>query len=140
MRRPSPQQIERARRMLQHERGRGEARAGDDAAAAGRVLDTIHAQLDPLIGSTGVHALLVRSAQVANRAFSLAVEVGDSTSCRESLLRLEPAMAGDAAAHVFATFFALLTTLIGERLTTEVMRNWPVQEDPVQEDPKETTP
>ncbi|MEO7094810.1 MAG: hypothetical protein ABI175_16245, partial [Polyangiales bacterium] len=88
-----------------------------------------------LIGSTGVHALLVRSAQVANRVFSLAVDVRDSSSCRESLLRVEPAMAGDAAAHVFATFFALLATLIGERLTTEVLRSWTLEEDP-----KETTP
>jgi hypothetical protein len=39
-------------------------------------------------------------------------------------------VAGDSAAALFGTFFTLMTTFIGERLTTQVLRSaWPTIEE-----------
>ena len=130
MNRPSPAQIERARRWLAHEGASDSADAC--ATAAGRVYDQLQAHLAPLVGSAGVHALLVRSVNLQRGEFSF-LEVATlegSTKLRESLQAQDPSVAMEAAAALFGTFFALLTTFIGERLTTQALRRaWPSVEE-----------
>jgi len=129
MTRARPEHLDWARRVLAYEV------ASDPSAeiteAAGRVYDTLHAHLDPLLGAAGVQALLVRSARLAGRElFSLeAATIEGSAKLRECLRELEPSVASAAAAALFGNFFALITTFIGERLTTQLLRNaWPTIE------------
>jgi hypothetical protein len=116
--------------LLAHEGAAGSA--DEFAKAADRVYDKLDAHLAPLLGSAGVRALLVRSAQLTQSDFSfLAVAFPEnSTKLRECLQAQDPAVAGDSAAALFGTFFTLMTTFIGERLTTQVLRSaWPTIEE-----------
>jgi His Kinase A (phospho-acceptor) domain/PAS domain len=79
--------LEKARRLLAHERA---ASGADDsaAAAAGRVYDKLHAHLAPLVGAIGVQALFVRSAKLTQGEFGGLAEVSileGSTKLREHL-------------------------------------------------------
>ncbi len=131
---PSPAQIERARRLLAHEGAAGSARqhSAGESAAAGRVYDKLHAQLAPLVGAAGVHLLFMRSAKLAQGELAWLAEiptVEGPTKLRECLHAQEPALATESAAALFGTFFTLLTTFIGERLTNRVLRDaWPTIE------------
>ncbi len=128
MREPSSAQLELARRLLAHENAAGD---GSAAIAAGRVLDKLHAELDALLGAAGVQTLLVRSAQLTQARFPFldASSVEDSNSLRECLLAQGPTGNAEAGAALFGTFFRLITTFIGERLTTQSLRNaWPTIE------------
>ncbi len=106
--------------------GTADARA---TTAAGRVYDKLHAQLAPLVGDAGVQLLFMRSAKLAQGEFAWLAEVSileDSTKLRECLQAQDPAVETEAATALFGTFFALITTFIGERLTAEVLRRaWP---------------
>lgn len=105
--------------------------AGECAAAASRVYDTLHAHLDPLLGAAGVQALLVRSAKLTQREFSFLEGslLEGSTTLHQRLQAQEGAVAANAAAALFGSFFSLLTTFIGERLTTQILgRAWPTTE------------
>ncbi len=130
--------MERARRLLAHE---GAAGSVDERAttAAGRVYDKLHAHMAPLVGVAGVQLLFVRSAKLAKGEFASLAEVSGfegSTKLRERLQAQDPAVATESAAALFGIFFTLLTTFIGERLTTQVLRSaWPTIEETV---PKET--
>jgi hypothetical protein len=130
--------MERARRLLAHEGAAGSADGGA-TTAAGRVYDKLQAHLAPLVGAAGVQSLLVRSAKLA-QGFTGLAEVSTfegSTKVRERLEAQDSAVTTESAASLFATFFALLTTFIGERLTTQVLRSaWPTIEDTP---PTETT-
>ena len=136
--RPSLAQIETARRLLAHE---GAAAPADESAtpAAGRVYEKLVAHLAPLIGDAGVQLLLVRSAKLAQGEFAFLVKVSSeegSTKLREVLQAQDPAVATESAAALFGTFFALITTFIGERLTIQVLRRaWPMIEETA---PRET--
>lgn len=133
------QMMGRARQLLAHE-GAVPGSSAECAAAAGRVYDKLHAHLAPLLGSAGVRALLVRSAKLRQDQFpflELAV-VDSSTKLRECLRAQDTAVATEAAAALFGTFFALITTFIGERLTTQALRRaWPTIEEMA---PGTTTP
>ena len=122
--------MEVARRLLAHE---GVVGGADGyAGAAGRVYEKLHAHLAPLVGPAGVQALLVRSVKLRHTEFSfLEVAVLDSsTTLRECLQAQEPAVAIESAAALFGTFFALINTFIGERLTAQVLRSaWPTIEE-----------
>lgn len=126
MNRPSPAQMTWVRRLLAHE---GAASSADECAtAAGRVYDKLREHLDPLVGAAGVQALFARSAKLAQGEFACldVSSVANSTKLRECLQALDPTVALDSAAALFGTFFALVTTFIGERLTTQVLRSaWP---------------
>jgi len=131
--------MERARRLLAHEGAAGSA-DGSATTAAGRVHDKLQAHLAPLVGATGVQSLLVRSAKLAQGDFTSVAEVSlleGSTKLRERLHAHDSPVPLESAAALFATFFALLTTFIGERLTTQVLHSaWPmIEETP----PTETT-
>ena len=117
--------------MLAHE----SAASGDDrgTTAAGRVYDKLHAQLAPLVGDAGIQSLFVRSAKLAQGEFARFAEVSildGSTELRECLQARDPGVPIESAVELFGTFFALITTFIGERLTTQALRNaWPTIEE-----------
>ena len=131
--------MERARRLLAHE---GAAAGADGSAtAACRVYDKLQAHLCPLVGSAGVQALLVRSVKLTQADFSfLEVDVldeGSTTKLHECFQAQEPAVVTESAAALFGTFFALIATFIGERLTTQVLRGaWPTIEEMELTEPK----
>jgi len=119
----------RARALLTHE-GAG-ASAEACATAAGRVYEKIHARLVPLLGTAGVEALLARSARLTQDQFpGLADAPLDATKLQACLQYQAPAVAMESAITLFATFFSLLTTFIGDRLTTQVLRSaWPTLDE-----------
>lgn len=125
----SPAQRERARRLLDHEAGNRGAPAR--ASAAHGVYQKLHDHLAPLIGTDGIEALLVRSAKLTQAQFPFVeASAGRSASAlRECLQQQRPAVAAEAAAELFGTFFMLITTFIGERLTTQALHGaWPTLE------------
>ena len=127
---PSATQLARARGLLAHEGAGPDASAEVCAAAAGRLNDKVLAHLVPLLGG-GVQALLDRSVRLT-RDESLLAAGGplDSTKLRSCLQGRDPAVAMESAATLFATFFELLTTFVGERLATQVLRRaWPTIDD-----------
>ena len=97
--------------------------------------DDLTAILAPLISSAGVKALWGRAFDLAQREYPAGERRVDSDTsspdepfARMSLWleRLDPSEATDAAAAMFATFAELLTTLIGESLTTRYLEKaWP---------------
>jgi len=130
MNRPGPAHMERARRLLVYEREAGGAE--DFAAAAGQVYDKLHAHLAPLVGASGVEALIARSMKVTHSEFPfLEVPIREgSTKLRECLRAQEPAVAAELATALFATFFALIARFIGDRLTTQALSSaWPTIEE-----------
>jgi len=127
-----PAQMERARRLLAREGG-GHGGGDQRAKAAGRVYEKLHAHLAPLVGDAGVHLLFVRSAKLAQVEFACLADVSileSSTKLSECLQAQDPAVATESAVALFGSFFALITTFIGERLTTQVLRRaWPTIEE-----------
>ena len=124
MNRATPAHLERASELLAQEGAAGSA-DGRVGTAAGRVYDKLHAHLAPLVGDVGVEMLFVRSAKLAQGEFAWLAKVSDlegSTKLRECLHAHDPAVATESAAALFGNFFALITTFIGERLTTQVLR------------------
>ena len=120
--------METARRLLVHEGAAGGA--GDSAgAAAGRVYDKLHGHLAPLLGSIGVQSLFVRSAKLTPGAFGSLAQVSmleGSAKLREHLQAPGAVIDAESAVALFGTFLGLLTTFIGERLVTQVLRSaWP---------------
>jgi hypothetical protein len=138
--RPSPAQLDRAKRLLASEGFADSSEAC--AAAAGRVRDKFDAHLAPLLGRAGVQALFARSAKLAQIDLRPVAEVtagSDDAAVLGAYLRsLEPGVAIQTAAVVFGTFLDLVTTFIGERLTVQVLRSaWPaIEETPPQGDRK----
>lgn len=132
MSRPSAPQIEKARRLLAHEGASGDS-AEACATAAGRVYDKLNAQLVPLLGAPGVQALFMRSAKLVRDEVTALADVTaleNSTSLRACLQALESGVATQTAEALFGTFFVLITTFIGERLTTQALRGaWPTIEE-----------
>jgi hypothetical protein len=129
--RVSPAQAERVRLLLVYE-GAVAGDAGACAAAVGRVYDKTHSHLAPLLGSAGVRALLVRSVKLRQGQFPcLDVAVVDSSKTLvECLQSQDAAVTTEAAEALFGTLFALITTFIGERLTTQALRRaWPAIEE-----------
>lgn len=103
------------------------------AAAARFTHDELTAVLAPLISSAGVEALWGRAFDLAQREYPADERRGDNSMTDEPfaqvsrwLERQVPSAATDAAAAVFVTFAQLLTTLIGEPLTTRYLEKaWP---------------
>lgn len=89
--------------------------------------------LAPLISSAGVQALWGRAFELARREYPADERRADDCATDEPfaqvslwLERQVPSAAAEAAAAVFATFAQLLTTLIGEPLTTRYLEKaWP---------------
>lgn len=106
---------------------------GAVAAAARLTHDDLTAVFAPLISSAGVNALWGRAFDLAQREYAADVHGGEGYTTDEPfaevthwLERQAPSVATDAAAEMFATFAELLTTLIGEPLTTRYLEKaWP---------------
>ena len=113
--------------LLAHERAAGEAH--DRELAAGRVYDKLRTHLAPLLGKTGVELLLLRSAKLVQGEFAFLTEasiLGGAAELHAQMRPPAPALADDSATALFATFFDLLMTFIGERLTNQALRSaWP---------------
>ena len=96
------------------------------AAAAGRTYELLFLQLSPLLGPAGVHAIFARSLSLAgadhsclkNVSTGLDHEHTQAARLRDSLLSQAPTEVTEAAAGLFATFLALLGTIIGDEPTT----------------------
>jgi hypothetical protein len=127
---PRAAHIARARRLLAHEGASSNVDAEVTADAAGRLYEQLQGHFAPLLGG-GVQALLDRSVRVLrDESLRAAGSPLDSVKLRACLRSRDPAEATESAATLFATFFELLTTFIGERLTTEVLRSaWPTIDD-----------
>ena len=103
------------------------------AAAARRAYDDLARVSAPLIGQVGVDALTGRALHLAQREYPWLVDTREPEQAEEPfaqiivcLGRQDPAVATEAAGMVFATFTGLLTTFIGEPLTTRLLRKaWP---------------
>jgi hypothetical protein len=133
-----PAQMERASRLLALEGARAD---GDTGTPAGRVYDALHARLSPLLGQAGVELLLVRSAKLAGgdlAPLAAASLLEGAEKLRAFLYARDPMVSTESAAALFGTFFTLLETFIGDRLTTQALRSaWPaLYETP----PTETRP
>jgi hypothetical protein len=145
MKKPNTEQVRAARRLLAHE-AQGMGSAEEQAAAAGRVHAKIFARLATLLGAGGARALYARSVRLTTGEHPCLQGVnfdakqptesvmGELTTC----LRGEaPAVAVETAVALCAVLLALLTTLIGERLTFQVLRSaWPTFDvsDPTKEE------
>jgi hypothetical protein len=111
------------------------ARSGADAAAVAaairRAYDELAGVLAPLIGQVGVDALVARALHLTRRDYP-SDQAADEQAAEQFaqvslwLEQKDPTLATDAAAAMLARFAALLTTLIGEPLTTRYLRKaWP---------------
>lgn len=107
---------------------------GPDAVAVAARLthDDLTAVFAPLISSAGVDALWGRALDLTRREYPAGGGDDDARTnepfARASLwlARQVPSVATEAAAAMFATFAELLTTLIGEPLTTRYLEKaWP---------------
>jgi len=136
MKHPTPSQLDAARRLFACEgQGRGGSTGAEERAAAGpRIFDETLARLATVLGSTGARALFARSVKLAAPAFPslAAVRVsveGDDGLGEQVALCLRgqtPEQVTDTMVKLYATWLAQLETLIGEQLTTAVLRDsWP---------------
>ena len=120
------------RRMLAREAGTG-ASAPAIAAATRRLCERLAGQLAPLVGDAGVAAICARSLHLTQRNVPgvAAVHASDQSEgpfvlLQRSLEQQEPAAATEAAVALLATVSELLTSFIGEGLTTRLLREaWP---------------
>jgi hypothetical protein len=132
LKRASTPQLETARRLLAHE-GAASGSGDSAAGAAGRVYDKLHAHLAPLLGSIGVQSLFVRSAKLTPGELGALAQVSileGSAKLRERLQAQGSVVDPESAVALFGTFLGLLTTFIGERLVTLVLRSaWPTMEE-----------
>jgi hypothetical protein len=128
MKMPSPAHLDAANRLLTYEGGPGGS-ADESAAAAERVYEKLRIHFVALVGAPGFQVLFARSASLTRRqftAFGDNAAVESSAKLRECLRAQEPDAVAAMAATLFAAFLSLLTTFIGEQLTTEVLRRtWP---------------
>lgn len=104
------------------------------AAAAGRVQDKLFARLASVLGAGGARALFARSVRLAagdhaclrNVDFDAKPTEGVAELLAAHLHQEDPAVALEGVEALCATLLALLMTLIGERLTFQVLRSaWP---------------
>ncbi len=130
---PSAALVDRVRRLLVYE-GAAVACADACAIAAERVHDKITARLSPILGSAGVRALFVRSARLVRGQLAALTDgaARDGSFDFRALLRAgDPTMSRETVEALFARFLALMTSFIGERLTTETLHAaWPTIEEP----------
>ncbi len=119
---------ESARRILLHEVGhRGGAEAWGAAAQA--VHDKLSARLVPILGSGSVQLLFARSVRLAQaECAGLARKAATAGTDVGALLRdLAPEVARQGAEALFGTFLEVLGSLIGERLTLQILKSaWPM--------------
>jgi hypothetical protein len=132
MRKATAAYLNAARRLHARE-AQGAESAEERAVAAGRVCEKIYARLTPLVGKAAASALFSRCMTLVAPDFpcfgkiNLAERAESPAELLGLCLREEPAATIDAASvALWATLLALLSTLIGARLTVQVLRKaWP---------------
>ena len=132
MAQPSPELVELARRILEHEAG-GPPDPAASAAGVESACRRLKDHLVDLLGSGGVSALLRRALHLAQREQPLLAGVavsGDSAACftslAESLAASTEEEATAAAATVLTHMLDLLVTLLGQELGMKPIRKlWP---------------
>lgn len=117
-----------------------ETETGDVGAvvAAVRVYEGLNKHFTPILGSAGFQVLLRRCAKLTSLDKMWANEpvLTSSSAFGDHLRTYEAGAVVEIAVALFGAFFALLSTFIGERLTTQVLRSaWPTLEETA---PKET--
>jgi hypothetical protein len=102
------------------------------ASAAITVYTQLLSTLSPLLGELGSAALLCRSLRLTETAFPCYTEVrraeadGLLYAVGVCLRRQASDIASEASIALLATYLELLTTLIGERLTRQLLQEeWP---------------
>jgi hypothetical protein len=129
MARPTDAHVQTAERLLAH----GDARDAEDRArSAGRVYDALFASLAPVIGAAAVRALLARSVRLTMGEFPGLCDASASRPPEDDLpiaqelvaclSKLEPVEAYAAATALYAAFFGLLTSFIGEEVTWTIVK------------------
>ena len=112
------------------ERASGE-RADRVAEAAVRTWEEVAARLAPIIGEQGFSLLYKRSVHLTAANFPWLDDAhppltdGPFADLKLKLERETPARAEAASGELFATFTALLTSLIGEGLATRLLASVP---------------
>jgi hypothetical protein len=133
MEKPDKAQFETARRLLAHE-AQGVESVEERAAAVERVLEKVFARLSSLVGRAGARALFARSVKVTAieilglSTIDLAAQQAESPAAQivSALRRETPTAVMETAMVLCATLLALLSTLIGARLTMQVLKKaWP---------------
>lgn len=126
MRGADPAHVLVATRLLEHE---SDGTSLTCAVAAGLICEKLHLHLAPLLGTVGVELLLTRSVRVTQARHAGLVGVtfaNGATTLPEILAAQSAESATESAVALFAAFFTLLASFIGERLTTQVLRKaWP---------------
>ncbi len=87
--------------------------------------DLLAAELVAIIGRIGFDTLYARSIHMVRGQYPWLAEGGDPDrfKLRASLAERTPALAGAASSALLATFTDTLTQLIGESLTTAILRS-----------------
>jgi hypothetical protein len=123
--------IEMARRLVAHEVIESK---GDERVAATRTLEKVFLELAPLLGGAGVIAIFARSVALAQKdcpslkGLKIDADSIDAlvVQLRQHFKTMPPAAVAKAATTAFAAFIAMTMTMIGERLTLQVLTNaWP---------------
>ncbi len=132
MRMATPQLRELARRLFAHEAAR-RGEPGGSAETMARACQRLYQRLNPLIGTGGLHALLIRALHLAGAEYPWldAVKVEEHPGC--SLKGLSEAAEGRGTAETSEGFSAmianiiwLLVTFIGEDIILSlVYEAWP---------------
>lgn len=131
MAKPSEAHVNVASRLLAHSRAQGVQ--PEDPVAAGRTYDELFRVLAPILGAAGFRALFARSVKLAQAEYpSLALPTlsGPPAADEDRLVRqvvsllgeLEPASGWQLATALFATFYALVATFIGESLVQQILK------------------
>jgi hypothetical protein len=119
-----------ARRLFEHEAG-GRQGAQNFVDAMERACQALYTRLTPLLGGSGVNALLGRAVTLAAREFPFLMSASTMPDCRMDGLRQaveghEPAEVADALVAILANFLWLLVMFIGESLSLrKVKEAWP---------------
>jgi hypothetical protein len=128
---PTAAQTTVSRRLFAHESGADPQ--GDVHAAATRILSKLFTRLASLVGAGGARALYERSVKVTARDFASYARATPIAPDERPGDRIVAALrdAGEprveeATVALVSTLLTLLATLIGERLTAQVLRTaWP---------------
>lgn len=124
--------LEIARALLRS--AREAATEEDDRESNVRVFERLSLFLTPLVGVAGLRALVNRSAKLTADAHPGFAALASSTrssdepvdvveALRSCLATLDAAAHASAAAALYATLIALLSSLIGDRLVSTLLRN-----------------
>ena len=131
---PNQAHTEIAKQLLA-QKSAGSGTAEERAAAAAGVYQALFRSVSPILGGAGFLALFVQSVKLTEVEFSCLGEIRMTAEPQESnveavqhglvscLRKLDPDAASQVATALFATFFGLMITFIGERLVWQIVKS-----------------